>query len=196
MEQEIEAPMINLFAFLSEIQLYPEWMPNTDSAVFIGEVSQFRKCAHICSTMPWPFKHRESFLYGCGTFLKEENAIVMSMCSASKEKARWLGFPVKRNPKIAETEIHMQVVHIKALGSNKCKLTMMTNADPHLSGVPTSVINFIVRSGVGEFLKMIAEKSRCLPQIYFDKIKKRTDYYGEIEKLIAKLKLEEDLRVD
>lgn len=62
--------------------------------------------------MPWPFKHRESFLQGCGTFIKEENAIVMSMSSAGKDKSRWLGYPIHRNTKIAETEIHMQVVYL------------------------------------------------------------------------------------
>ena len=75
------------------------------------------------------------------------------MCSAAKDKVRWLGHPIKRNTKIAETEIHMQVVYLQALGRDRCKLTMMTNADPHLSGIPSSVINYAVRSGVGEFLK-------------------------------------------
>lgn len=56
LEQVIDAPLLNLFALLSEIDLFKNWMPGTDSTTFIADISPFRKCAHFKSSMPWPFK--------------------------------------------------------------------------------------------------------------------------------------------
>ena len=80
-EQEIEAPLINLAALLSEVQLFKNWIPMIKQSDLVGEVSHLRKLAYFRANLPWPFEQRECFIQACGVILKEENAAVLSMSS-------------------------------------------------------------------------------------------------------------------
>jgi hypothetical protein len=56
LEDVIEAPMINLFAILGEVQLFKNWIPMTKQTDIIGEVSHLRKMAYFRMALPWPLK--------------------------------------------------------------------------------------------------------------------------------------------
>lgn len=47
LEAEFEAPLINLFSLLAEVQLFKSWVPMTKKSEVMGSVSHLRKMAYF-----------------------------------------------------------------------------------------------------------------------------------------------------
>lgn len=80
-------------------------------------------------------------------------------------------------------------MYLQALSKDTCKLIMMVNGDPHLTGVPSNIVNFTVKNMIGAFLKNIRETAKNLPEEYFERIRTKRDYYEKIEEVLANIKV-------
>lgn len=83
LEANINAPLLNLFTIISEVQLFKNFIPLMKQSDIVGEVSPLRKMVYFRQYLPWPLKQRECFLTATGTVLKETNAAVLSMSTTS-----------------------------------------------------------------------------------------------------------------
>ena len=62
LEGVVNAPIMNLLAVISEIELFKEWLPVIKQSQMLHSVSHFRKLAYFRYKLPWPLKSREIFL--------------------------------------------------------------------------------------------------------------------------------------
>lgn len=89
LEGLINAPLINLFSILAEVQLFKDWIPLNKQSDIIGEVSHLKKAAYFRFGLPWPFASREILVQACGLILKEERACCLTLSSIEGDS--WLG---------------------------------------------------------------------------------------------------------
>ena len=89
LEGIINAPLLNLFTVLGEVELFKDWIPITKESRMMFEISHLRKMAYIKNNLPFPFSNREIFLSACGFLLKEKKACVLTMSSVKDNI--WLG---------------------------------------------------------------------------------------------------------
>jgi len=78
-EGTIKAPAINLIAVMAEIDLFKEWVPDTEISEIIKEVTPLRKSIYMVNTLPWPMWRRELFIEAGSYVLKEQKAIGVSI---------------------------------------------------------------------------------------------------------------------
>lgn len=62
LEGIINAPLINLFSVLCEVELFKEWIPITKESKVMYDLSHLRKMAYFKNNLPFPFANREIFL--------------------------------------------------------------------------------------------------------------------------------------
>ena len=134
LECVINAPMMNLFAVMGEVDLFKTWIPLTHDSKILFEVSHLRKMASIVNNLPWPFNRRESFIQACGMLYKEKNACILTMNSV--EGNSWMGNKFERNENYVTCEIHKAFLYAEFINEEKCLMKLVMNADPHLNYVP------------------------------------------------------------
>ena len=185
LEQVIEAPLINLFAILGEVQLFKNWVPMTKQSDIISEISHLRKLAYFKNNLPWPFHQREIFLQASGIIIKEENAAVLVMSSVDSDT--WLGYPIARTKGNVTIDVNKAFVYARMLDENRCVMKMIVNADPHIDYIPQRLINWCLKHVIGVFLKYIAKKAVKLPDEYQKLIEEKKEYYDELVRRISML---------
>lgn len=62
MEGVINAPLINLFSVLAEVELFKDFVPTIQQSNLLASVSHLRKLVYFKNGLPWPFNNREIFL--------------------------------------------------------------------------------------------------------------------------------------
>ena len=186
LEAEFEAPLINLFAVLAEVQLFKSWIPITKKSDLIGEVSHLRKLAYFRNNLPWPFSDREITLQACGIALKEDKACILTMSSVESDE--WFGKKIThKDPKCVTTEIHKAFIYAKAIDKNRSVIKMIVNADPHLDYIPQKLINWAMKNVIGVFLKQIQKKCEKLPAEYLKLMEQKKEFYDEIRRKICQV---------
>lgn len=118
LEQLIEAPLLNLFAILGEVDLFKHWVPLTKKSDIKGEYSHLRKLAYFVHKLPWPFVARECFIQASGFIVKGEKAAVLSMSTV--ESDTWFGVKIEKNSDWVTTDINKAFIYAKILSDNSC----------------------------------------------------------------------------
>lgn len=182
-EGTINAPMINLFAILCEIDLFPLWIPDTESSKLIKEVSPLRKSVNLINVLPWPIWKRELFVEAGCYVMKEHQAIGVSLESIRTEE--WFGEKLERHPETCiESHMNRGFFCIQYIDEESSRVKAFLNIDPHLGFIPVVLINWLMKniaSSIVDFLKSKAEK---LPQEYIDRIETNKEMYDYVRQKI------------
>jgi len=72
------------------------WIPDTQTASLIKEISPMRKSVYIVNSLPWPLWSREIFLEAGSYVMKEHKALGISLESIKSNS--YFGHKIERHP--------------------------------------------------------------------------------------------------
>jgi hypothetical protein len=83
-EAIVEAPLLNVLALFSEVELFKDWFPNVTSCDLIKEVTPIRGLYNCRQSMPWPIWPRQMTMEASGMFDKK-NIGILSVIKSTAE---------------------------------------------------------------------------------------------------------------
>jgi len=85
---------------------------------------------------------------------------------SSVEGDKWLGTPLNRDRSMCYVDVRSTTFYCKYIDENKMLLKCTIQADPHLTYIPSTLINMGLKSCCMVFLDLVEKKSKNLTEEY------------------------------
>ena len=193
--------LVPLLAVFNETSLYDTWIPSWTFPVTLGiqdstqlkQLSRGHQIVHITANVPWPMATRDVVLRAIAADdIAAHNAIVVRMMGMSAFEDEVVPTPLDD---VVRADFEGAILIRSLPGSQQSSngnkkgdsneipvlVSFKMFIDPHLTSVPTSVINFVTRTVIGTMWKMllqVAEGIRVGSRPLHEKaIQDRSDLY-------------------
>jgi len=169
MEGKVNAPIMNLIAVLGEVDLFTEWIPETELSANIKEVSPMRRSVYLITALPWPLWKRENFVEAGCYIMKEHKALGISIESIRGDT--WFGEELIRSPEtMVENDVKKGFFCIEYIDEATCRLKIFLNVDPHLGFIPVTLMNFFMKNIASKILDFVKTTAENLPEKYKERL--------------------------
>jgi hypothetical protein len=189
-EMTMEAPVFPILALFSEIDLIPTWyalhrVPRVSAVELITQPTKFRRMLRYVLDIPWPCSNRDMVISALGVPLEESCSALVVLKSVEDH---YFGTEV---PQVLEDQVrvdlHIGCINIRSLSPSKSHLTFIVRSDPHLSLIPSWLMNFGIKHFIYYFMERIRDKTAQYEGSEYERrVKANPDYYSEIQDRISK----------
>jgi hypothetical protein len=189
-EMVMEAPIFPILALFSEIDLIPTWyslsrVPRVNAVDLITQPSKFRRMLRYVLDIPWPCSNRDMVISALGVPLEESCSALVVLKSV---KDHYFGVDV---PQVLDDQVrvdlHIGCINIRCLSPSKSHLTFIVRSDPHVSMIPSWLMNFGIKHFIYYFMERIRDKTAQYEGSEFERrVKANPGYYSEIQDRISK----------
>ena len=135
--------------------------------------------------LPWPLSNRSGIVMASGIPIisgEKENILIFS---SIPDKPTWLGHEIKRDPNTVYVDIHKAALYVKQIDAETIMIQTITNMDPKLNYIPTSLINYGLKHVCGMFLSLAKKKCLQLEPEYEElQNGEKAEMYDDIRKKI------------
>ena len=131
-------------------------------------------------SMPWPMYHRACFVQACGMQIPEEDAWILTLSSVNGDQ--WMGHEIKRNPEMVYVAVNRCTFYFKRIDENTQLLQAISNADPQMTYIPATLINFGLKIGISAYLELLQTKSENLAPEYEALLEEKNEVYDEVRR--------------
>ncbi len=136
--------------------------------------------------MPWPLWPRDMLFKATGIFDPANKACLTCMSSVDTG-SMWFGQEVPNTE-----DGHVRIIikrgyhFFQRIDDNKTRYITIFNTDPQVAMTPTFFINFFITKICYQMLKLVQSKAKDVPNSeYGERIKRRSEFYGKIQKVMA-----------
>ena len=141
--------------------------------------------AEVEFKLPWPLSNRSGICMARGIPIISGEKEAILIFSSIPDEPTWLGHEIKRDPNTVYVDIHKAALYVKHIDSETIMMQLITNMDPKLNYIPTSLINFGLKHICGMFLSLAKKKCEQLDPEYEELQKgEKAEMYDDIRKKI------------
>ena len=97
------------------------------------------------------------YIQACGMHVPSDGSCVLTMSSIKGDS--WLGTPLPRDPNSVYIDVDRTTFSVTPVDEHTNILKCMIHADPHLTYIPSAMINFGLKACIGGFLNLLQSKS-------------------------------------
>ena len=185
-EMLLDQSIFPILSVCNEIDLLPEWIQVVKSVQLIKTVSPFRKVLWYKFNIPWPASNRDMVINAYGIPIPDNKSIMLVLRGVETET--FLGNAVPQ-PDRGDVRVTMKtgVINFMKLSETQTQLSFLSHADPHVSLVPESLMNFCTQTGIYMFIKSMEDKAKAFNgSIFEERVNKNPQFYESISEVLRR----------
>lgn len=185
-EMLLDQSIFPILSVCNEIDLLPEWIQVVKSVQLIKTITPFRKLLWYKFNIPWPASNRDMVINAYGIPIPDNKSIMLVLRGVETET--FLGNPVPQTDR-GDVRVTMKtgVINFMKLSETQTQLSFLSHADPHVSLVPESLMNFCTQTGIYMFIKSMEDKAKAFNgSIFEERVKSNPQFYDSISEVLRR----------
>lgn len=185
-EMIANSPMLPILALFSEVQLLKDWVPILKDAECLAQPTKFRRIIQYKFKLPWPANDMDMVVSAVGIPIPENNSALIILRSLDTVNDI-LGVDI---PRAEGTRLTLTIgcLNLTYLGPEETQVSLIAKSNPHMSIIPSGLINYATKHGVYYFMEAVKNKANAFKDSVFeDLVKANPGYYQEINDRIIKI---------
>eukprot|EP01102_Stenamoeba_stenopodia_P016986 TRINITY_DN6022_c0_g1_i2.p1 TRINITY_DN6022_c0_g1~~TRINITY_DN6022_c0_g1_i2.p1 ORF type:complete len:365 (+),score=111.37 TRINITY_DN6022_c0_g1_i2:177-1271(+) len=180
-EGNIEANVESVCAVLSEVDLFPTWVPKFGNVGLqeieeLCRISKATSLVYMMMGLPWPMSPRYMNLYAFGVEVLEDDYLVIVL----KTVTDLPGYKLKKVDGMVDLEVTGGCL-IKPISPTHTRVTFVFRTDPKIAYIPYSLINWGMKKFAHYAFTMLGNHAKKLGGTEYEKrMKTNTDLYGDL----------------
>ncbi|CAG9321087.1 unnamed protein product [Blepharisma stoltei] len=182
-EMLLHTPITPLLALFSECDLLKNWVPILKDAKCLGRPSIFRRIIHYFFDLPWPVTNRDMVVSAVGIPIPENSSTLMILRSID-EYSSFLDINIPTSEGVRIT-MNYACLNITYISPNESQISLIARCDPHMSLIPTFLVNYVTKHGILYFLQSVREQCQQYEgSVHQEYVNANPGYYEEVMKRI------------
>lgn len=182
-EMLLDTTIFPALSLLNEIDLLPSWIQVVKSVEIIKTISPFRRLLKYKFNLPWPVSNRDLALNAFGLTIPENNSIMIILRSVPD---KFLGCDIPP-PDGGDVRITMKtgVLNFMKRSETQTQVSFLSHADPHVSLIPESLLNWGAKTGVYFFIKSMQDKTmEYKGSIFEERVSANQAFYDKVHSVL------------
>ncbi|CAG9319875.1 unnamed protein product [Blepharisma stoltei] len=180
----VDAPLIQVLPFLSEIELVPTWVDVLKQVTVFESPSRTRKFARYNFWFPWPLSDRECMLEFAAFPIVSEKAICIVMRSPKSDN--YMNFDIPP-PAEGKKRMFMNIgcLYAQVISPTQTKIIFIAQANANIFLLPRWLINFGTKHIMYYLMDTLRNKILNFQgSIYEEKMNEKRDFYEFMHRIV------------
>jgi hypothetical protein len=182
-EMLVNSPMLNILALFSEVHLLKTWVKILEDASCLATPSKFRRIIQYKFDLPWPANNMDMVVSAVGIPIPENNSVLIVLRSLDTVE-QFLDVAI---PKPTGTRLTLTIgcLNLTYLGPEQTQVSLIAKSNPHMSIIPSQLINYATKFGIYYFMEGVKNKTLGFAGSEFEKLMlANPSYYKDLKERI------------